>query len=139
MWANQESTWGVYQSVQSSVGDGPPSPHAIRQQSPETGIKQETYDKVAKAITTIPDGFKPLKQIEKLLKDRKEAFFETKLLGWAEAELLAYGSLLTEGILVRMSGQDVKRGTFSHRHAVLRNEENDKAYNRLSRIDGAKG
>lgn len=88
-------------------------------QSPDTSIKQTVIDKVAKALTTIPDGFKTLKQIEKLLKDRKEAFFETKLLGWAEAELLAYGSLLTEGILVRMSGQDVKRGTFSHRHAYF--------------------
>jgi 2-oxoglutarate dehydrogenase E1 component len=54
-------------------------------------------------------------------------------------ELLAYGSLLLDGKDVRMSGQDVQRGTFSHRHAVLRNEENDKAYNRLSAIPGAKG
>jgi len=88
-------------------------------QSPETGIKQAVYDKVAKALTTIPEGFKPLKQIEKLLADRKAAFFDNKILGWAEAELLAYGSLLSEGVPVRMSGQDVKRGTFSHRHAYF--------------------
>ena len=64
---------------------------------------------VGKALTTLPPGFKPLKQIEKLIKDRKAAFFENKILGWADGELLAYGSLLAEGKIVRMSGQDVKR------------------------------
>lgn len=87
--------------------------------SPSTGIKAALVEKVGKALTTIPPEFKALKQIEKLLKDRKAAFFDDKVLGWAEAELLAYGSLLTEGTPVRMSGQDVKRGTFSHRHAYF--------------------
>lgn len=87
--------------------------------SPATNINQALVDKVAKALITIPPEFKPLKQIEKLLKDRKAAFFDDKILGWAEAELLAYGSLLAEGTSVRMSGQDVKRGTFSHRHAYF--------------------
>jgi 2-oxoglutarate dehydrogenase E1 component len=89
------------------------------EQSPDTSIKPELIEKVGKALTTIPEGFKPLKQIEKLLKDRKAAFFDDKVLGWAEAELLAYGSLIAEKIPVRMSGQDVKRGTFSHRHAYF--------------------
>src|SRR5690606_8604950 len=79
--------------------------------SPDTGVAPEVVEKVGKALTTIPEGFKPIKQIEKLLKDRKTAFFEQKVLTWADAELLAYGSLLVEGIPVRMSGQDVKRGT----------------------------
>lgn len=87
--------------------------------SPSTSIKQALIDKVGKALTTIPAEFKALKQIEKLLKDRKAAFFDDKVLSWAEAELLAYGSLLAEGTPVRMSGQDVKRGTFSHRHAYF--------------------
>jgi len=104
-------------------------------QSPETGIKQSTYDAVGKALTTIPEGFKPLKQIEKLLKDRKSAFFDTKVLGWAEAELLAYGSLLAEGMPVRMSGQDVKRGTFSHRHAYFFDANTNDAYCGLDHID----
>ncbi len=103
--------------------------------SPETGIKQTTIDKVGKALTTIPDGFKPLKQIEKLLKDRKQAFFEDKVLGWAEAELLAYGSLLSEGVPVRMSGQDVKRGTFSHRHAYFFDANTNEPYCGLDHID----
>ncbi|MEK6783003.1 MAG: 2-oxoglutarate dehydrogenase E1 component [Bacteroidota bacterium] len=103
--------------------------------SPDTGIKQATIDKVGQSLTTIPDGFKPLKQIEKLLKDRKAAFFESKSLGWAEAELLAYGSLLTEGVPVRMSGQDVKRGTFSHRHAYFFDAHTNAAYCGLDNID----
>ncbi|HZY77992.1 MAG TPA: 2-oxoglutarate dehydrogenase E1 component [Cyclobacteriaceae bacterium] len=104
-------------------------------QSPETGVKQATIDKVGKALTTIPEGFKPLKQIEKLLKDRKAAFFDDKILGWAEAELLAYGSLLTEGVPVRMSGQDVKRGTFSHRHAYFFDANSNEPYCGLDHID----
>lgn len=103
--------------------------------SPETGVKQATIDKVGKALTTIPDGFKALKQIEKLLKDRKQAFFEDKVLGWAEAELLAYGSLLSEGVPVRMSGQDVKRGTFSHRHAYFFDANTNEPYCGLDHID----
>ena len=98
------------------------------EKSPATNIKQATLDKVGKALTTIPSGFKALKQIEKLLKDRKAAFFENKMLGWAEAELLAYGSLLSEGVPVRMSGQDVKRGTFSHRHAYFFDANTNEPY-----------
>jgi 2-oxoglutarate dehydrogenase E1 component len=104
-------------------------------QSPKTGIKQATLDKVGKALTTIPDGFKPIKQIEKLLKDRQAAFFEDKVLGWAEAELLAYGSLLAEGTPVRMSGQDVKRGTFSHRHAYFFDMNTNAPYCGLDNIE----
>ena len=102
--------------------------------SPETGVKQGVIDKVAKALTTIPEGFKPLKQIEKLLKDRKDAFYETKMLGWAEGELLAYGTLLAEGVSVRMSGQDVKRGTFSHRHAYFFDANTNAPYCALDNI-----
>ncbi len=98
------------------------------EKSPNTSVKQAIVDKVAKALITIPPEFKALKQIEKLLKDRKAAFFEDKVLGWAEAELLAYGSLLAEGTPVRMSGQDVKRGTFSHRHAYFFDANSNEPY-----------
>jgi 2-oxoglutarate dehydrogenase E1 component len=104
-------------------------------QSPKTGIKQTIVDKVGKALCNIPEGFKPIKQIEKLLKDRQAAFFEDKALGWAEAELLAYGSLLVEGTPVRMSGQDVKRGTFSHRHAYFFDMNSNAPYCGLDNIE----
>ena len=103
--------------------------------SPETSVKQATIDKVGQALTSIPDGFKALKQIEKLLKDRKTAFFGDKVLSWAEAELLAYGSLLSEGVPVRMSGQDVKRGTFSHRHAYFFDTNTNAPYCGLDNIE----
>ena len=103
-------------------------------QSPETGIKSAMLRKIATALTTIPEAFKPLKQIDKLLKDRKTNFFETKSLSWADAELLAYGSLLSEGRIVRMSGQDVKRGTFSHRHAHFFDSKTNEPYCGLDNI-----
>lgn len=104
-------------------------------QSPDTSISQEVITKVAKALTELPTGFKPLKQIEKALKQRKEMFFDKKELNWASAELLAYGSLLLENKIVRMSGQDCQRGTFSHRHAVLHDMNTNDAYNSLNHID----
>src|SRR5690606_16666327 len=107
--------------------------------SPETGISEAAVEKVGKALTRIPEGFKPLKQIEKLLKDRTAAFFEEKKLGWAEAELLAYGSLLLEKTPVRMSGQDVKRGTFSHRHAYFFDANTNEAYCGLNHISKDQG
>lgn len=102
--------------------------------SPPTGVPDAIYEKVGTALVTIPESFRPLKQIDKLLKDRKAAFFEAKTLGWAEAELLAYGSLLAEGIPVRMTGQDVKRGTFSHRHAYFFDANTNDAYCGLDHI-----
>ena len=104
------------------------------EKSPVTAIKQEVIDQVAKALITIPEGFKPIKQIEKLLKERGEQFFETRSLTWASAELLAYGSLLMERKIVRISGQDVGRGTFSHRHAVLKDAETNEPYYSLNNI-----
>jgi 2-oxoglutarate dehydrogenase E1 component len=101
------------------------------EQSPETGITQEQIEKVAEAITFIPKGFRPIKQIEAQMKQRKEMFFDTKELNWAAAELLAYGSLLLEGKTVRLTGQDVQRGTFSHRHAVIHEANTNQPFNSL--------
>ncbi len=103
--------------------------------SPDTSIKQAVVDKIGKALTKLPEGFKPLRQIEKQLKQRQEMFFKDKMLNWAGAELLAYGSLLLEGHPVRFSGQDVQRGTFSHRHSVLHDAETSEAYNSLNHIE----
>ena len=103
--------------------------------SPETGISIENIEKIGKALIKIPEKFKPLKQIEKLLKERQEMFFEKKSLNWAAAELLAYGSILLENKIVRLSGQDVRRGTFSHRHAVLYDSETNESYHNLNFID----
>ena len=102
--------------------------------SPNTSITKSTVDAVAKALTTIPKGFVALKQIEKVIADRK-TYFEKGELNWATAELLAYGSLLMEGKAVRLSGQDVQRGTFSHRHAILHDANTNDKYNSLNHIN----
>ncbi len=103
-------------------------------ESPDTSITKEEVEQVAKALTGLPKGFKPLKQIEKLIKDRKVAFLENRMLGWADAELLAYGSLLADGRIVRMSGQDVKRGTFSHRHSYFFDSNTNEPYCGLDHV-----
>ncbi|MBI5372232.1 MAG: 2-oxoglutarate dehydrogenase E1 component [Sphingobacteriales bacterium] len=107
--------------------------------SPVTSISGENFKTVFDAIMTWPEGFKPLRKVEKILQDKIKLFETEQKVDWATGELMAYGSLLLEGKDVRMSGQDVRRGTFSHRHAALRDENNDKPYNRLSRIPGANG
>lgn len=104
--------------------------------SPETGISADSVEKVAKALTSVPEGFKPLKQIEKQLKQRTDMFFKDKMLNWAGGELLAYGSLLIDGKKVRLTGQDVQRGTFSHRHAVLHDMNTNHAHNSLDYTEG---
>ncbi len=108
-------------------------------QSPVTGISKHTIEKVGKVLTSLPEGFKPLKQISKLIKERKTMFFETKTLNWASAELLAYGSLLLEKKSVRFTGQDVERGTFSHRHAILTDTSSNEKYNNLNHIEANQG
>jgi 2-oxoglutarate dehydrogenase E1 component len=105
------------------------------EQSPVTAIGAEAITKIANALTKLPEGFRPLKQIEKLMKDRQKGYFEDKEINWAMAELLAYGSILLENKIVRMSGQDVKRGTFSHRQAVLHDSVTSEPYNSLNFID----
>jgi 2-oxoglutarate dehydrogenase E1 component len=103
-------------------------------QSPETGISQKQIKQIGEALYTVPESFKPLKQVDKLLQERKKMFFEDKSLNWACGELMAYGSLLVENHLVRLSGQDVMRGTFSHRHSVLFNSESNDPYCNLNHI-----
>lgn len=107
--------------------------------SPNTSITQDHINSVGKALSTIPSDFTPLKQIEKLLSERKRMFFEDGILDWASAELLAYGSLMLDGHTVRFTGQDVRRGTFSHRHAVLSDAQNNEIYNNLNHLEAIKG
>ena len=109
------------------------------EQSPVTAISTDNFKTVFDALMKWPENFKPLRKVEKILQDKIKLFETEQKVDWATGELLAYGSLVLDGKNVRMSGQDVQRGTFSHRHAVLTDEQNDNAYNRLSRIPGAKG
>ncbi|SNR28416.1 2-oxoglutarate dehydrogenase E1 component [Maribacter sedimenticola] len=91
----------------------------------DTTFNKEKLTKIAKVITELPKGKKFLRKVEKLVKDRYNMYFKNDNLDWAMGELLAYGTLLEEGFGVRISGQDVERGTFSHRHAVMKVEESE--------------
>ena len=89
---------------------------------------------LAKAISTLPTDKKFFKKIEKLFDERRK-MSDTKVFDWAMGELLAYGTLLQEGFRVRISGQDVERGTFSHRHAVLTLEDSEEEYIPLAQLN----
>lgn len=103
-------------------------------QSPATGVPGETLLRIAKKITELPKDKQFFRKTVRLQKQRQEMVFETKQLDWAMGELLAYGSLVDEKYPVRLSGQDVERGTFSHRHAVLRVEDSEEKYVPLNSI-----
>ena len=100
-------------------------------QSPITAISEADFKLLFDKLMQWPDDFKPLRKVEKIIQDKKKLFETENKVDWATGELLAYGSLLLEGKDVRMSGQDVKRGTFSHRHATIY-DESGKEYNRLN-------
>jgi 2-oxoglutarate dehydrogenase E1 component len=105
----------------------------------DTTFDKSELTKIAKTITELPSDKKFINKIQKLINDRKTMFFETDKLDWAMAELLAYGSLLTEGYDVRISGQDVERGTFSHRHAVVKVEDSEEEVILLQKLQNATG
>ena len=88
----------------------------------DTSYPLEKLDQLAERITALPEGKKFLRKIVRLIEGRHQMYFENNRLDWAMGELLAYASLLEEGYDVRMTGQDVERGTFSHRHAVIKTE-----------------
>ena len=100
--------------------------------SPVTAISADEVKRLFNHIMKWPEDFQPLKKVEKLLSDKVKLFETENKIDWATGELLAYASILAEGNVVRMSGQDVKRGTFSHRHAVIYDENTNKGYNRMS-------
>lgn len=107
-------------------------------ESPSTGVKKEVLEKVLKAINSTPSGMQVIKKTQKVLDDRNDAWKNDKL-DWASAELLAYGSLLSEGKNLRFTGQDVIRGTFSHRHAKVFDERTNEAYCGLEFISPNQG
>ncbi len=105
----------------------------------DTSYDKAKLTEIAKTITQLPKDKKFLRKVEKLVGDRKKMFFETDKLDWAMGELLAYGTLLDEGFDVRMSGQDVERGTFSHRHAVMKVEESEEEIMLLNNLNDNQG
>jgi 2-oxoglutarate dehydrogenase E1 component len=105
----------------------------------DTTYDMKALTEVAEVITQLPKDKKFLRKISKLIEARHTMFFEDNKLDWAMGELLAYGTLLKEGYDVRISGQDVERGTFSHRHAVVKVEESEEEIVLLNDLKGEQG
>ncbi len=103
-------------------------------QSPETGYPVDQLKSLALRMTTLPEDKNFFRKLVKLLEERRDMVIKAEKVDWAMAELLAYASLVTEGHPVRISGQDVERGTFSHRHAVLTIEDSEEKYSPLAHL-----
>ena len=99
--------------------------------SPNTGLDKKKLLELGVKLSTLPEGKKYFRKIAKIFEDRLNAFKNDKL-DWGSAEMLAYATLLTEGHPVRISGQDVERGTFSHRHAVVKTEDTEEEIETLN-------
>ena len=108
-------------------------------QAVDTTIEVKKLDAIARSLTELPLNKKFLRKTERLVKDRKAMYFERNQLDWAMGELLAYGALLSEGHDVRISGQDVERGTFSHRHAVMKVEDSEEEVVLLNSLNKSQG
>ncbi len=104
----------------------------------KTKYNEARLKAIAKVVSTVPQGVKFLRKAERILAARAN-MIKTDTIDWGLAETLAYGSLLEEGYCVRISGQDVERGTFSHRHAILRDEISEERINLLNTNPENKG
>ncbi len=102
----------------------------------DTGVARETLQALGKRLTETPDGFNLHRKIGRQLKTKREMIETGKNLDWSMGETLAYATLLQEGYPVRLSGQDSERGTFSHRHSVLVDQETEARYVPLNNLGG---
>lgn len=105
----------------------------------KTGVEMEALKEIGSSICSIPETFNAHRTIKRFLTARKKAIDTGKNIDWATAEALAFGSLLTEGHRVRLSGQDSERGTFSQRHSVLIDQENEDRYVPLNQVADDQG
>ncbi|WP_297517459.1 2-oxoglutarate dehydrogenase E1 component [Flavobacterium sp.] len=106
--------------------------------SVDTKFDRKKLDQIIETVATLPSDKKFISKIQKIVSDRK-TMYDNNALDWGTAETLAYGTLLLEGYDVRISGQDVERGTFSHRHAVVKVEDSEEQVVLLDTLKGKKG
>ena len=106
--------------------------------SVDTTVSKDILKDITKTISNLPEDKKFIRKIQRLVESRQTMFDEDRL-DWAMAEHLAYGSLLSEGFNVRISGQDVERGTFSHRHAVVKVEDSEEEIILLKNVSKDQG
>ncbi|WP_027171514.1 2-oxoglutarate dehydrogenase E1 component [Methylobacterium sp. 10] len=120
-----DGRWSGFKAVREDVDDP---------RRGKTGVPADTLREIARRITTPPPGFHLHRTIQRFFDNRAKAVETGKGIDWATAEALAIGSLLVDGHRVRLSGQDVERGTFSQRHAVVIDQENEQRYTSLNSI-----
>jgi 2-oxoglutarate dehydrogenase E1 component len=124
----------VYNEMKASpetATDGQRPAPAAPAPEPSTAVRADTLDSLNTRLLTWPQGFKPNSRLAKTLERRRDAL-HSGAIDWGHAEALAFGTLLLEGVAIRMSGQDVERGTFAHRHAVLHDVESGATYTPLA-------
>ena len=107
---------------------------SLEERRGKTAVTREALDAVGRALTTVPDDFNLNPKLNRFIDARKAMFEAGEGVDWATAEALAFGTILAEGYMVRLSGQDCRRGTFSQRHAVLIDQETQEAYTPLAHI-----
>ncbi|EJC97957.1 2-oxoglutarate dehydrogenase complex E1 component mitochondrial precursor [Fomitiporia mediterranea MF3/22] len=148
---HKEWVWGMLEKAAAAAKDytptskewlsaswqGFPSPKQLAEQTlptRATGSSEELLKRIGKAISTYPEGFTVHRNLARILSNRGKTVEEGTNIDWATAEALAFGSLVLEKTHVRVSGQDVERGTFSQRHAVLHDQENEQQYVPLNNL-----
>ena len=115
----------------------PPTPAGVLP-AVETGVDRNRLELVHKVLTTFPTGFEPHPKLKKMI-EKRAGMLDADAIDWAGAEALAFGSLLLEGVTVRLSGQDTRRGTFSQRHSVLIDHHTGEEHFPLSHLDDDQG
>ena len=113
--------------------------HCEDYQRVATAMSEETFDEVTRALCQVPEGFPVHKTVQRMLDAKSQALSSGEGIDWATGEALAFGSLLTEGHPVRLAGQDSTRGTFSHRHSGLINQDTEERYYPLNNIREGQG
>ncbi|ORX39784.1 Thiamin diphosphate-binding protein [Kockovaella imperatae] len=153
---HRQWVWGMLEKAQDAARDYTPSPREWLSSSWEgfptpkelaenvlphlpTGSDEHTLKRVGEVISSFPEGFTPHKNLARIIASRGKAVSEGKGIDWSTAEALAFGALCLEGTHVRVSGQDVERGTFSQRHAVVHDQENEQTYVALKHLGSEQG
>lgn len=122
----------------SSAWEGFPSPKELKEKildHKETGVDKSLLERIGKIVSTYPEGFTVHNNLARILRNRLKTVETGQGIDMSTGEALAFGSLVKEGYYVRVSGQDVERGTFSQRHAVLHDQKNEQAYTPLAHVD----
>jgi 2-oxoglutarate dehydrogenase E1 component len=108
--------------------------NADEQRRGKTAVPMKSLKEIGKKLSTVPEGFKAHKTIQRFMDNRAQMIETGEGIDWAMAEALAFGSLCVDGHKIRLSGQDCERGTFSQRHSVLYDQETEERFIPLANL-----